>query len=204
MKKQGWRRAPALLCAAAVLLMALPCAAEGALPEPPETKKEYNLLLSVEGPADVRITRPGDDPDAPGEYFPPGAPCLLKEGEDYRVELKGTGEGTLTWVVTRQDPSGKEEDRELHRFEDIPLTDKTVITADLGAKRQCTLLADTDGDGRVDAAYGSGENSPNFTVTSLTVILAGILILFVIALPLLFRREKTLTILQKPILQRKG
>lgn len=220
MKKSRWRAA-LLLCAALMLAAALPAFAEGANPaeaalpaakpaeEQPE--KEYQLLVSVSGPVHLTVTHPGETPDAdpvvdvdPDDYHAPDTPYILPERTDYRIELKGTGEGTLTYTVALRDPAGEEEDRELHRLENIAVTDKTVITAAPGGRDQLTLLADADGDGKPDAAYGAGKNSVNFTVTSQTVLLAGILLLVLIAIPLLFSGKRKITVLQKPILHRKG
>ena len=209
MKKLQWLTA-LLLCAAAVTAFTAAGFAEAVIPEPAEPeKKEYQLLIGITGPAEVTITHPGETPEAepvvdvsPDEYVPDGI-YRLKEGPDYRVEMKGTGEGTLTYTVTLKDPSGEEEDRELHRFENIAVTEKTKISSVATGRRQVTLLADTDGDGKTDTAYGAGQNSVNFTVTYQTVMLGGILFLVIVAI-VLFKGKKKTTIIQKPILDRKG
>ena len=146
-----------------------------------------------------------EEPDGDAREIPVRT-VTLKEGPDYNLRLEGTGEGTVSCTVTRKDPAGAEEERELHRFDRIPVTGKTVITGVISAKDQNTLIAHTKNGEEltVDAAYGSGKNSPGFTVNTQTVLAAGILLLVLIALPLLFRRRRETVILQKPILRRKG
>ena len=108
----------------------------------------------------------------------------------------------MTW----RDPEGKEEDLELHRFENIPVDENTVLKTVSSAKGQNTMIAYVkDGEElKAEAAYGSGKNSPQITVNTQTVILAGILLLILIAIPLLLHRRRVAVVLQKPILLRRG
>ena len=211
MKNMKWRRLLPLICAAGLAVSV--AGAEGQLPEKPETKKEYQLVVEVTGPAEVTITHAAEETDAepvkdadrvPAQVF------TLKEGPDYDVRLDAAGEGTVGYTVTLRDPSGEEEDHVLHRFEDIPVDENTVLKTVTSAKNQNTLIAFTkDGEGkaeklRADTAYGSGKNSANITVNNQTMILAGVLLLVLVAIPLLFRKKRNKVILQKPILRRKG
>ena len=209
MKNQKWRKLPALICAAA-LAFAAAGAEEPPAPLRAETEKEYELVLEVAGPLKVSISHAAENPDADPVKDADRAPAgtfVLREGPDYDVRLDGTGEGTLDYTVTLRDPAGKEEDRVLHRFEDVPVNGETVLKAVTGAKDRMTLLAFArEGDGEdekltVNAAYGSGKNSPVLTVNTQTILLAGALLLVLAAL-LLFRRKKKIIRLQKPILLR--
>lgn len=203
-----WKRA-ALLLACTMLLTAGTAAAE----------KEYHLVIGVTGPVTVTVSHAAADPDAePVNDYSPGAAdsanviavtaeaITLKEGPDYDVRLDGTGEGTLCYTVTLRDPEGKEEDLELHRFENIPVDENTVLKTVSSAKDQNTMIAYVkDGEElKAEAAYGSGKNSPQITVNTQTVILAGILLLILIAIPLLLHRRRVAVVLQKPILLRRG
>ena len=210
MKNVKWRLLP-LAWAAALAVSA--AGAEGPLPESPESKKAYQLVVEVTGPVEMTITHEPEatDPEPVTDADRiPAQTVTLKEGPEYDVRLDGAGEGTVTYTVTLRDPSGEEEDQVLHRFEDIPVDENTVLKTVTSAGSQNTLISFTkDGEGkeeklRADTAYGSGKNSVGFTVNSQTVILAGVLFLVLIAIPLLFRKKRNKVILQKPILRRKG
>ncbi len=213
MKNQKRRRLLPLACAA-LLAVSAAGAEEPAIPEErPNTKKEYELVLEFAGPVEVSITHTAKETDAEPVYDAeriPAQAVVLKEGPDYDVRMDATEEGAVAYTVTLRDPSGEEEDRVLHRFEDIPVDGETVLKTTANSKDQNTLLAFIkEGEGeneklRVHTAYGSGKNSANITVNNQNVILAGILLLFLISLPLLFRRRRKVIIIQKPILRRKG
>ena len=81
-----------------------------------------------------------------------------------------------------------------------------VLKTVSSAKDQNTMIAYVkDGEElKAEAAYGSGKNSPQITVNTQTVILAGILLLILIAIPLLLHRRRVAVVLQKPILLRRG
>ena len=206
-----WRRLLPLVCAAALAVSA--AGAEEPLPESPETKKAYQLVVEAAGPVEMTITHVPEATDAEPEKDAdriPAQAVTLKEGPEYDVRLDAVGEGTVTYTVTLRDPSGEEEDAVLHRFEDIPVDENTVLKTVTTSGSQNTLISFTrEGEGddeklRADTAYGSGKNSVGFTVNNQTVILAGVLLLVLVAIPLLFRKKRNKVILQKPILRRKG
>lgn len=204
MTKRRWRRIPALLAAALAVWTA--GLGEQAIPEIPEARKRYQLEIRIQGPAEAAVSHSGRGTNASPVTDEPAAGTdilyVLPEGPAYQAEISGTGEGTLTLTVTRKDPEGKEADEALHRFENIPVTAETKMTAGITGG-QCTLLTDAKGDGRIDTARGSGKNSPDFTVTRLDMTLAGILVLVIAAL-LVFRRKSRVTVFQKPVLQRRA
>lgn len=211
MRKQRRRLLPLLLCAA--LAAAGAGAEETTLPASPENLREYELVIEISGPVEVSITHPAKATDgAPvkdAERIPAGT-VTLREGPEYDVRMDATGEGTLSCAVILRDPAGEEADSELYRFADIPVREDSVFTLAAARKSRGTLLAYTrEGEGRTEelkaeAAYGAGKNSPDITVNHQNVLLAGILLLILVSIPLLFRRKKEVIILQKPVLQRKG
>ena len=203
--------------AALLLLAALAVSAAGAegMPDVPgaEIRRTYELVIEAEGPVDISITHPaaetGGEPVRDADHAPAGT-YVLPEGPEYDVRLEGKGEGALTYTVTRRDPAGEEEDKILHRFENIPAGENSVFTTVTGRETQNTLLAWTrEGEGDAakltpGAAYGSAANSAMVTVNPQNVILAGILVLILAARLLLMRRRRRMVKLQKPILLRKG
>ncbi len=236
MRNQKRQRVLPLILAAAVLAFSAAGAAELPEAENAEPEKEYELAVRIAGPVEVTISHAADKPagekvidfgaDASevgnvlssethmlseesaeeiGEDVPVRT-ITLTEGPDYDVRLEAARAGSLTYTVMLRDPSGGEEDRELHCFENIPLTENTVLTTVANAGGQNTLTVyEKSADGlKPYAAYGSGRNGGIITVNEQTVLLAGILLLVIIALPLLFRRKRRTVILQKPVMQRKG
>lgn len=166
---------------------------------------EVGNVLSSETHMLSEESEPPEGGEEAGEDVPVRT-IALTEGPDYDVRLEASGAGSLTYTVILRDPSGGEEDRELHKFENIPVTENTVVTTVTNAGCQNTLtVSEKSADGlKPYAAYGSGRNGGIITVNGQTVLLAGILLLVIIALPLLFRRKRRTVILQKPVMQRKG
>ena len=80
----------------------------------------------------------------------------LKEGEDYDVEIEGTGSGKMNYTIGFMDEKGNYND--LRKFENISITRKTKI--DTVAKRadESILNIDEDGDGKYEKVLSATFN----------------------------------------------
>lgn len=142
---------------------------------------QHSILVKIACPVDVYVTFNGEtltsDQSAPnnrtsfgsisytGEYDEVKNVRLL-EGANYDIVIRGTGEGTMTYSISYPDDSGAYTD--VRTFEDIPITDKTVVETNTKKKRKTVVKLDSDGDGRTDVKYqavknGTGEVAPDYT-----------------------------------------
>ena len=111
---------------------------------------------------------------------------LRDDGTDYRIDIKGNGEGTMHFTAGFMDSSGEYTD--MREVEDVEITSKTGITAN-AVRRDATILrVDDDGDGRTDRTLRIGGPKSS----ALPIILIGVGVLAVAAgvlIPLLLRRR---------------
>jgi pimeloyl-ACP methyl ester carboxylesterase len=72
--------------------------------------------------------------------------CL--DEDSYPVTLRGTDSGTMDYAIRFFDADNKL--LEEKNIEDVPITNKTIITTDIRRDAQVALKIDTDGDGVID------------------------------------------------------
>lgn len=84
----------------------------------------------------------------------------LKEGGDYNIQILGTDRGEMNYTIGFMDDEGEYSD--FRTFEDIPVTNRTVVDTTAIVDDKTILNIDNDGDGRYDVkmraeANGLGE-----------------------------------------------
>lgn len=72
----------------------------------------------------------------------------LREGEEYDIEIVGTGEGTMDYTIGYVDENGEYSD--MREITDVPITPDTVITTGVDRTAKTVLAVDEDGDGEAD------------------------------------------------------
>lgn len=80
----------------------------------------------------------------------------LKEGVDYDLQVRGTGQGTMNYTIGFMDDDGNYCD--FRKFENIEIKEETVIDAVVNKSAETTLNIDEDGDGSYDLFLAAGEN----------------------------------------------
>lgn len=80
----------------------------------------------------------------------------LKDDFEYDINIVGTGRGFMQYTVGFMDDNGVYVD--FRRFQDIPITRKTIISTIASLENDTILKLDKDGDGKVDIKYIAGEN----------------------------------------------
>lgn len=80
----------------------------------------------------------------------------LKEGEDYDVQIVGTGHGIMDYTIGFMDENGDYSD--FRRFEDIKITRRTMIDTVAAVSKESVLNIDEDGDGKYDLKLRAEEN----------------------------------------------
>ena len=87
----------------------------------------------------------------------------LKKGEDYELQLTGTGQGTMNYTIGFMDDNGEYTD--LRKFENINITNKTKIDTVAADSNESIMDIDENGDGEIDKrlraeANGNGKEIP--------------------------------------------
>ena len=80
----------------------------------------------------------------------------LKEGEDYNIQIVGTGRGMMNYTVGFMDDNGDYND--FRRFENVKITKRTVIDTVAAVSNESVLNIDEDGDGKYDIKMRAKEN----------------------------------------------
>jgi len=78
----------------------------------------------------------------------------LREGADYQIDIRGNGEGTMTYTAGFMDENGEYTD--MREITDVPITEQTVIQGNAERNDATRLSVDKDGDGRIDQTYEEG------------------------------------------------
>ena len=86
----------------------------------------------------------------------------LREGPAYGIAIRGTGSGSMDYVIGFVDDSGEYSDMRV--FEDISITDATSIDTTAEVSDLTKLRVDTDGDGSFDQVYSAGVNEKGVLV----------------------------------------
>lgn len=111
----------------------------------------------------------------------------LKEGVDYNVQILGTDRGEMNYTIGFMDDEGEYSD--FRTFEDIPVTNRTVVDTTATVDDKTILNIDNDGDGRYDVrmraeANGLGEEVLiipwRYIITIGLVLVGGIIAIYVL------------------------
>ncbi len=115
----------------------------------------------------------------------------LKEGADYDIQITGTGRGNMDYTIGFMDENGDYKD--FRRFENVKITNQTVIDTVAAVSDESILNIDNDGDGRYDIklraeANGYGEQIKH-SIWIYVCICDGILLVFIMILLKLKKRK---------------
>lgn len=80
----------------------------------------------------------------------------LKEGTDYDIRVKGTGDGEMDYTIGFMNDEGDYDD--FRTFEDIEISKDTVIDTVANTSEKTLLNIDEDGDGKYDLKLQAGIN----------------------------------------------
>ena len=80
----------------------------------------------------------------------------LKEGEDYDIEIEGTGRGRMNYSIGFVDENGEYTD--FRKFNNIKITKTTQIDTVANVSDNTVLNVDEDGDGKYDLVYKAEAN----------------------------------------------
>lgn len=80
----------------------------------------------------------------------------LKEGEDYNINIAGTGKGKMNYSIGFMDENGEYAD--FRRFKNIKITKNTQINTVANVSDESILNVDEDGDGKYDIIYKAEAN----------------------------------------------
>ena len=90
----------------------------------------------------------------------------LDSDKKYDVDIKGTGEGTMDYLVNYMNSSDEVED--YRNFSSIPISDSTKISTATDNSSKVKLDVDVDGDGNVDIVYeADSKSSAEITVNNI-------------------------------------
>ena len=81
----------------------------------------------------------------------------LKEGTDYDIQIEGNGSGYMDYTIRFMDDTGEYTD--LRKFDDIKITEQTVIDTVATNSDSTILNVDENGDGKYDLKYKATENA---------------------------------------------
>ena len=112
----------------------------------------------------------------------------LREGADYAIEMRGTGEGTMSYTVGFMDGSGKYTD--LREIRDVPITETARLQGNASRKDETVLKLDRDGDGTFDRTYHGGGGEKKSPVLWIILGVVGGLLLVGLAVWLILRRRR--------------
>lgn len=108
----------------------------------------------------------------------------LKDGEEYKVKIEGTGKGKMNYTIGFMDEDGEYSD--LRKFKNIKITKKTEIDTVAANESTTVLNVDEDGDGKYDLKYKAKENGNGELVDYSYIIYICIAVAGVGALVVLF------------------
>ena len=80
--------------------------------------------------------------------------CIDAE-EDYNIQMNGTDEGTMDYSIRFFDGEGELYDERI--FDEVPLTEETVIHTEVVPEEEIVMEVDTDGDGTVEETWTAKE-----------------------------------------------
>lgn len=117
----------------------------------------------------------------------------LKEGENYDIEIYGTGKGRMNYSIGFMDENGEYTD--FRRFNNIKITRNTEIDTVAEVSDKTVLNVDEDGDGKYDLTYEARANErgkvvDNSFIVYLILSLVGVLILLILILIIYIKVQK--------------
>lgn len=115
----------------------------------------------------------------------------LKDGAEYDVQIIGTGRGMMDYTIGFMDKNGDYSD--FRRFEDVKITQQTVIDTVAAVSDESLLNIDEDGDGSYDLRLQAGQNGYGEEVKRipwLYIALVGIVVIFVLILLVVWKVHK--------------
>lgn len=75
----------------------------------------------------------------------------IRTSDLYNIVLNGTGDGTMDYTIRFYDSDGNQYDERI--FDDVPITEDTVMYTDATPDNEVILEVDTDGDGNIDGTW---------------------------------------------------
>ena len=75
---------------------------------------------------------------------------------DYDVQIEGTGRGVMEYTIGFMDEDGKYSD--FRKFQNVRITEQTVIDTVAAVADESVLNVDEDGDGKYDIRYSAAAN----------------------------------------------
>lgn len=90
----------------------------------------------------------------------------LNEGVDYQVKIEGTDDGSMDYTIGLMDENGEYQD--FREFEDIDITEDTIIDTIANYAEATILNVDEDGDGEYDLRYKAQANESGELIEDVT------------------------------------
>lgn len=118
----------------------------------------------------------------------------LKEGEDYDIEIEGTGKGRMNYSIGFMNENGEYSD--FRKFNNVKITRKTQIDTVAQVSDKTVLNVDEDGDGKYDLTYEARANErgkivDNSFIIYLISVLFCVLVLLILILIIYKKIQKT-------------
>ena len=181
---------------------------------------QHTILIKIACPVDVYVTHNGEtltsDQNAPNNRTSFGSITYtgendevknvrLLEDADYDVVIQGTGNGVMNYIISYPDEEGTYTD--VRTFEELPVTEKTVVKTNTKHKRRTVIKLDSDGDGHTDVRYRAGkgetgEVAPDYS--NVMMIFVVLLALGVAVKWIGFERLKALVAVNRPVVSPVG
>lgn len=114
-----------------------------------QLRTDFGTLAFEESDGEGEIDTNGEDDDRVKIL-------RLKEGVDYDLQVRGTGQGTMNYTIGFMDDDGNYCD--FRKFENVEIKEETVIDTVVNKSAETTLNIDEDGDGSYDLFLAAGEN----------------------------------------------
>ena len=93
---------------------------------------------------------------------------FLQDSDDYKIEIKGTDNGTMDYSIRYYDENSEIIDE--RTFNDVPITGQTEIITDSDNNGAISLSIDNDSDGQEDTSWiADGPNSIGFELPQITI-----------------------------------
>lgn len=149
-----------------------------------EISNGSKIIINIACPVDVTVSCDGETLSSSEEHFNDKASfgkleilgshkdvkvLSLDSDKQYDVDLRGTGEGTMDYLVNYMNRDDEVED--YRNFSSVSVTNQTIINSNTDNSKTVNLNVDTDGDGTVDIVYeadnrSTGQITVNNTVTT--------------------------------------
>ena len=111
----------------------------------------------------------------------------LREGANYKIDMRGTADGTMSYTVGFMDSKGEYSD--LREIKDIPVTETARMVGNASREDETILKLDRDGDGVYDRTYSGGGGEKKSPVLWIVLGVVGALLIG-LAVWLILRRRR--------------